>query len=274
MTRLLTIVIPACLGAVLLTTSGCEDKQCQDSLTACRTEVSNLQKAAEAHQAAMNELKIGWGAYGRDLKSFQVFCDGYFGGPLNWNWATVDRLAMRGFMGDLARRGLAKRTVARAVSALRAFYRFLSNRYGVEENPATAVRIPKLDRRLPAVLDRAQIDVMFEFAESLADQGGFRETRDLAILEVFYATGMRLSELAGLDMSSVDIVSGQAKVRDRESVIEVDRLLQQPNGQGILALGLTHEGLHQIRLGARGMCLQDPPAEIERRLTVLAAVGD
>jgi integrase/recombinase XerC len=154
-------------------------------------------------------------AYGRDLRSFQEFCDSYFGGPPNWDWVTVDRLAMRSFMGELARRGLAKRTVARAVSALRAFYRFLHSRYGVEENPAATVRVPKLERRLPAVLDRAQVDVMFEFAESLADQGGFKETRDLAILEVFYATGMRLSELAALDMSNVDMVSGQAKVRGK-----------------------------------------------------------
>ncbi|KPJ94222.1 MAG: hypothetical protein AMS18_04110 [Gemmatimonas sp. SG8_17] len=154
-------------------------------------------------------------AYGRDLRSFQEFCDGYFGGRSNWDWVTVDRVALRSFMGELARRGLAKRTVARAVSALRAFYRFLNSRYGIEANPAAAVRVPKLERRLPAVLDRAQVDVMFEFAESLADQGGFKETRDLAMLEVFYATGMRLSELAALDVSNVDMVSGQAKVRGK-----------------------------------------------------------
>jgi integrase/recombinase XerC len=154
-------------------------------------------------------------AYGRDLRSFQGFCDSYFGGAPNWDWVTVDRLAMRSFMGELARRGLAKRTIARAVSALRAFYRFLNSRYGVEENPAASVRVPKLERRLPAVLDRAQVDLMFEFAESLADQGGFKETRDVTILEVFYATGMRLSELAALDVSHVDVVSGQAKVRGK-----------------------------------------------------------
>ncbi len=154
-------------------------------------------------------------AYGRDLQSFQEFCNSYFGGPRNWDWVSVDRLAMRSFMGELARRGLARRSVARAVSALRAFYRFLHSRYGVADNPAAAVRVPKLERRLPAVLDRAQVDVMFEFAESLAHQGGFKETRDLAILEVFYATGMRLSELAALDMSNVDMLSGQAKVRGK-----------------------------------------------------------
>ena len=78
-------------------------------------------------------------------------------------------------MGELHRRGLAKRSVARAVSALRSFYRFLSVQHGVEENPAASVRMPKLERRLPAVLDRAQVDMMFEFGETLAQKGGFTD---------------------------------------------------------------------------------------------------
>ena len=154
-------------------------------------------------------------AYGRDLLSFAEFCDEYHGGASSWTWTSLDRLAVRSYMGEVRRRGLAKRSVARAVSALRSFYRFLSLRHGVEENPAASVRMPKLERRLPAVLDRAQVDVMFELGETLAQQGGFGPTRDLAILELFYATGMRLSELAGLDMKQVDAVSDQVKVRGK-----------------------------------------------------------
>ncbi|NIM52575.1 MAG: tyrosine recombinase XerC [Gemmatimonadales bacterium] len=154
-------------------------------------------------------------AYGRDLEAFQTFCDEYYGGAERWRWTTVDRLALRSFMGELKRRGLAKRSIARAVSGLRTFYRFLGGRYGIEENPAKGVRLPKLDRRLPAVLDRAQVDLMFEYAESLAAEGGFRERRDHAVLELFYATGMRLSELAGLNVSDVDVVSEQVKVRGK-----------------------------------------------------------
>jgi integrase/recombinase XerC len=154
-------------------------------------------------------------AYRRDLEALQIFCDEYYGGSDLWSWDTVDRLALRSFMGELKRRGLAKRSIARAVSVFRTFYRFLGTRYGIEENPAKGVRAPKLERRLPAVLDRAQVDVMFEYAESLAEAGGFGPTRDLAILEVFYATGIRLSELAGLNMSDLDIVSEQLKVRGK-----------------------------------------------------------
>ena len=154
-------------------------------------------------------------AYRRDLEAFQRFCDAYFGGPNAWDWSTVDRLAMRAFMGDLQRRGLVKRSVARAVSALRTFYRFLGTRYGLEANPTKSVRLPKLEKRLPAVLDRAQVELMFEFAESAAAKGGFLGRRDLAILEVFYATGMRLSELTGLNIADADIVSEQVKIRGK-----------------------------------------------------------
>lgn len=154
-------------------------------------------------------------AYTRDLDLFQAFCDDYFGGPKRWNWETVDRLAIRAFMGELTKRGMRKRSVARAVSALRTFYRFLDLRHGTQVNPARSVRLPKADRRLPAVLDRAQVDMMFEYAEAFAGRGGFAAARDLAVLELFYATGMRLSEVAGLNLADVDVVSEQVRVRGK-----------------------------------------------------------
>jgi integrase/recombinase XerC len=154
-------------------------------------------------------------AYARDLEAFRGFCDEYYGGAGRWRWATVDRLAVRSFMGELKRRGLAKRTIARAVSVLRTFYQFLAVRYEIEQNPAKGVRLPKLESRLPAVLDRSQIEELFRHAETLAADGGFRGTRDLAILELFYATGMRLAELASLNLTDIDVVSEQVKVRGK-----------------------------------------------------------
>lgn len=154
-------------------------------------------------------------AYGRDLTKFQAFADDYYGGADHWTWDSVDRLALRSFMGDLGRHGLAKRSVARAVSVMRTFYRFLHTRYGLEASPAKGVRLPKLERRLPAVLDRGQIEELFKYAQTVASKGGFRPTRDLAMLELFYATGMRLSELSGVDLPDVDVVSEQVKVRGK-----------------------------------------------------------
>ena len=152
-------------------------------------------------------------AYERDLGAFAAFCENYYGGP--WSWAGVDRLAVRGFLAAEQRRGLAKRSVARALSALRTFYRFLNATRGLEVNPARAARTPKLDRTLPAYLNRAEMEMLFAAAEARAAAGGFREARDLAMLELFYSTGMRLSELTGLNDPDVDLVSDQIKLRGK-----------------------------------------------------------
>jgi len=152
-------------------------------------------------------------AYGRDVTDFATFCDGYYGG--GWSWAGVDRLAIRGWLGSMRQRGLATRSAARALSALRTFYRFLNVTRGLEVNPAKAARTPKLERVLPTHLDRAEIGLLFAAAEQRAAAGGFIPARDLAMLELFYSTGIRLAELAGLNDQDVDLVSDQVKVRGK-----------------------------------------------------------
>ncbi|MDH4045220.1 MAG: tyrosine recombinase XerC [Gemmatimonadota bacterium] len=181
-------------------------------------------------------------AYRRDLAAFQRFADEYFGAP--WEWGEVDRLALRSFMGELARRGLARRSIARAVSALRTLYRFLGSRYGLSVNPARGLRLPKPERRLPEILDRAQVDELFALAEGAASRGGFQEVRDLAILEVFYGTGMRLAELAGLDVRDVDLVAEQAKVRGKG---RKERIL--PLGRAAGRALRAYEGAREAYLG-------------------------
>jgi integrase/recombinase XerC len=152
-------------------------------------------------------------AYARDLESFTEFCDRHYGG--GWGWDTVDRLGIRGFLGELQRKGLSKRSAARALSAVRSFYRYLQENYGVANNIARAARMPKLDRRLPAYLDSDQTRALFEWAEGRAAGDDFAATRDLAILELFYSTGIRLSELSGMNLEDLDLLSDQAKVRGK-----------------------------------------------------------
>jgi integrase/recombinase XerC len=153
-------------------------------------------------------------AYRRDLTSFVDFLSAYYGAE-GWSWEGVDRLAMRGFMGHLARRGLAKRSIARSLSAVRSFYRFMHRNEMVEANPARGVASPRLEKYLPAYLDRAQIDLLFQMAEVRAWEGRFVDVRNLAILELFYSTGMRLSELAGINRVDIDLLSQQVKVRGK-----------------------------------------------------------
>ena len=153
-------------------------------------------------------------AYGRDLEGFAAFCDGYYGSA-TWSWAGVDRLTIRGYLAQAARRGWSKRTMARALSALRSFYRFLNLHHGVEVNPARAASTPKLEKRLPGYLDRGAMDRLFKLAETRAGEGTLQGWRNHAILEVFYSTGMRLSELVGLDVEDVDLIQDQTRVRGK-----------------------------------------------------------
>ncbi|HEX9563179.1 MAG TPA: tyrosine recombinase XerC [Gemmatimonadaceae bacterium] len=153
-------------------------------------------------------------AYGRDLASFEAFLRSHYG-TQSWVWSDVDRLALRGFLGQLTRQGLSRRSIARSLSAVRTFFRFLHREDVVEANPARAVASPKLDRYLPAWLDLSQVERLFDMAELRAKEGGFAGVRNLAIIELFYSTGIRLSELHGVNRGDLDLIAQQVKVRGK-----------------------------------------------------------
>jgi integrase/recombinase XerC len=163
-------------------------------------------------------------AYRRDLEAFVEFLNRYYGGQ--WSWQSVDRLGIRGFLGEMERRGLAKRSTARALSAVRTFYKFLAIHHGVLTSVAKAARSPRLPKRLPTYLDTDQTTSIFALAEARASEDEFLAVRDLAMLELFYSTGMRLSELTGLNLDDVDLLADQAKVRGKgrkERIVPVGR---------------------------------------------------
>ena len=145
-------------------------------------------------------------AYGRDLAAFEEFCGRHYGarrraGP-RWtgsasaaSWASCSAAAS------------SKRTAARALSAVRSFYRFLQVHHGINAAVSRAARVPRLPKRLPGHLERGQVDELFAALEARAAGDDFAPLRDLAILELFYSTGMRLSELQGLDLGALDLLS-------------------------------------------------------------------
>ena len=153
-------------------------------------------------------------AYRRDLAGFLGFLQMHLGTE-TIVWDQVDRLAMRAWLAHLNRRGLARRSAARALSAVRSFYRFLHRSDLVETNPARAVGAPKLEKRLPGHLDRSQMATMLSSAETRAQEGRFTDVRDLAILELFYSAGLRLSELRGVNCADLDLIAGLVKVRGK-----------------------------------------------------------
>ncbi|MBC7895523.1 MAG: tyrosine recombinase XerC [Cytophagaceae bacterium] len=153
-------------------------------------------------------------AYARDLDVFLEYLSAQ-GKSDTPDILAVDRLLMRGFLGFLTRRGLGKRSISRALSTLRTLYRFLQREELIDANPARAVAAPKFEKYLPSWLDRGQVQRLFEAATTRAMDGAFADVRNLAILELFYSTGIRLSELQGINRRDLDLVSQQLKVRGK-----------------------------------------------------------
>ena len=160
-------------------------------------------------------------AYDRDLKELETYLTAA-SGVEGWTWERVDRLAIRGYVAHLARRGISKRSIARALAAVRTFFRYLQLNDVVEANPGRSVTTPKMGKYLPSYLDRAQTEALFaaalaRLAGAAAAEGGgaevVRAARDLALLELLYSTGVRVSEVHGLNWTDIDLVSEQVKVR-------------------------------------------------------------
>ena len=149
-----------------------------------------------------------------DLGELCGFLGPYYG-TATWEWGTVDRLAMRAFLAHLQKRSLSKRSMARALSAVRTFYAWLHRNDFVEDNPARSVGTPKLERHLPGHLDRAQVQVLFDALATRARSGRFNDVRDLAIVELFYSAGLRVSELRGVNRADLDLLAGLVKVRGK-----------------------------------------------------------
>ncbi len=166
-----------------------------------------LRHLADERQLSPNTVT----AYRRDLHELETFVSEYLGRS-DWGWEDVDRLALRGFLGWCRRGGRSRRTVARKLSASRTFFRFLHLEDRIPSNPTRAVRALKVDRRLPGHLSAADVKAVFDVAESRAVENTLPTTRDLLILEMLYGSGLRLSELYGLDLTALDRRGGQVRV--------------------------------------------------------------
>ena len=128
-------------------------------------------------------------AYGRDLDDLQVFLARRKQKP-----AAAGTDALRAYLKALDYLGMTPRTVARRLSVLRQFYRFLLAERMREDDPASTLDSPKLGRPLPKVLTRVEVDSLIEAAQAKGADGGRMET----LLEILYGSGLRVSELVGL----------------------------------------------------------------------------
>lgn len=140
--------------------------------------------------------------YRHDLASLSQLVDGK---PL----AELDVADIRGAIVKLRGRGLAAASVARQLSSWRGFYGFACRRLGYTSNPCTGLRPPKAGKRLPQPLTPDACTQLLDTPDASADA---LTARDCAMFELFYSSGLRLSELTGLDLDDVDLRSGEARV--------------------------------------------------------------
>jgi integrase/recombinase XerC len=175
-----------------------------------------------AFSAFLRYLEVERGAspntvrsYASDLRQFAEFLEREGSAP-----AAADSRLIRAYLAWLYQRRLAKSSIARKLAAVRSCLRFLARRGAIVQNPARQVRSPRLPRRLPSFLPKDEAKDLLDRIPEASDIG----RRDRALLELLYATGIRVAECCGLDGDDLDRSRGTVRVLgkgDKERVVPV-----------------------------------------------------
>ena len=154
-------------------------------------------------------------AYRDDLESFVGFlCGDYLTMARDQlDLRRVDHLAVRSYLAHLSRRKLSRSSTARHLSTLRSFFKYLMREGAVDANPARTVSTPKREKHLPSVLQTSEIALLLEQPDASSPLG----MRDRAWLELLYASGLRISELIGVDVDDLELRARLVKVRGKGS---------------------------------------------------------
>jgi integrase/recombinase XerC len=147
-------------------------------------------------------------AYRHDLLALAHFCER----RQVDRWSALNNFQVRAFAAAEHAGGIAPRSIQRRLSAVRTFYEYLMREGHAKNNPALDVRAPKSKRRLPATLDTDQMARLLDFR---ADDS--LSARDKAMMELFYSSGLRLSELVGLELTAVDLKDRTVRVLGKGS---------------------------------------------------------
>jgi len=137
--------------------------------------------------------------YKNDLKKFMNFIKNYNFNMLS-DLSLIDIKAIRHFLGKEVENGKTFKTVARRLATIKSFFNYLVTTKIISNNPSTHIRTPKLEKKIPYYVQQDKIDYLM----NLPDKTTLIGIRDKAILELFYATGIRLSELARLNIESIN----------------------------------------------------------------------
>ena len=149
-----------------------------------------------------------------DLKQFREFLEKHHGLLIQHGeegLSQVDYLVIRSFLGTLYRKKIKKTTIGRKVAALRSFFNYLLREGRVKVNPAELVQTPKTEKYMPTFLSVDDMSTLL----NVSNPTDIRGLRDIAILELFYSTGIRLSELTGLNRGDIDAAQELLKVHGK-----------------------------------------------------------
>ena len=138
-------------------------------------------------------------SYETDLRQFEIFLNDHFASQRIF-WHLIDKKILRYFLIRLQEQGISRRSIGRKLATLKSFFRYLLKQGIIEKNPASTVKMPKFEKKLPEYLTEEETQNLLR----LPNFKTFEGLRDLAILELLYGTGMRLSELINLRVSQVD----------------------------------------------------------------------
>jgi integrase/recombinase XerC len=184
--------------------------------------------------------------YRADLREFTAFARrSGVRGP-----AQADAPLVRAYLAWLHRRGLSKATIARRLATVRSCLRFLARRGVIEINPARQVKSPRLGRRLPSFLPKDEAAALLDQSPEPSESG----LRDRALLELLYATGLRVSECCGLDLEDLDRGQGTVRVLGKggkERVVPVGEVALQALDAYLAARGLASGPLFTNARGGR-----------------------
>ncbi len=163
-----------------------------------------LARFAEYLEAERNASVHTIKNYKIDLRDFYAFIQ-------NKPIASIDYLEIRRFLGILKEKNYQKSTISRKLACLRSFFKFLARENLLKVNPASGIQSPKRDKKLPSCLELKEVENLLDAPNG----NSWEEKRDKAILETLYSSGVRVSELMGLNDDDLDLLSGQMKVRGK-----------------------------------------------------------
>lgn len=146
-------------------------------------------------------------SYEDDLLQLHSFFIKHFASE-KYQLKSIDNLTIRLFLGELIENGISKKSIARKLSSVRSFYKYMYRKKIIKSDPTINIATPKISKKLPSFLDESAISKMLE----LPDEAAVTGLRDKALLELLYSTGIRLNELIELNLENIDWYNKTLKV--------------------------------------------------------------